>query len=233
MLLIDNHEPPTAITVLSKSVPCQVRALNSEKYADYMWVDVNGREVHVERKTYPELLSGVDKVEDQLRRHLEDKPEARLIFLLEGLAILDAMGTTLLKPTNKNSIWVKSYSSTIRLSQVYSWLYQINQYLEVVQVPDYDGVCTALISMYKSDQKVEHNTFNRHYKGISFSPDYRVIQLMGLMPGLGEVRAKALIDKFCTTYNVVTASPKELQTVDGIGAKLSLDLLRKIGRTDV
>ena len=58
-------------------------------------------------------------------------------------------------------------------------------------------------------------------------------QLMGLMPGIGEKRAIALISRFTTVWNIVSASPEELEEVEGIGKKLSVDILRKVGRVDV
>lgn len=233
MLTIDIHEPSEALSYISQSIPAQVKSLNTDGWADYHWQTWDGADVHAERKQWSEVLSGIDSVEDQLRRQMAAKPKARLIFILEGMAIGSMLGTTVLKGTNKNSVFIPGLQSSIRLSQVYSWLYQISTFLEVYQVGNYEGVCTLLVSMFKSDQKQEHRTFSRYFKPITFNPNPRVVELMGLCPGIGEVRASALIEQFVTVYRVVTASPAELATVPGIGPKLSLDILRRVGRTDV
>ena len=233
MIEIDSHEPESAPLIIGQSVPCEVVSLNAAQWADYYWQTVDGKDVHVERKTWNELLSGVDKVEDQIRRHLQDKPEARLIFMLEGIVVPTMMGTTILKPANKNSIWVTAQNSSVRLSQTYAWLYQIQQYCEVFMVPDFPALCTALVACYKSDQKEHHDTLQRHFKAATFTPDFRVIQLIGIMPGMGESRAKALVAEFGTLWNILNSTPEQLQVVPGIGPKLSVELLRMVGRPDV
>lgn len=233
-LYIDINEPyDQATKLMSSSVECEVDSINSQGWADYRWTSIQGQDVHVERKTWPEILSNVDKVEDQLRRHFVDKPNARLIFILEGIVVPDSVGTSILKPTNRDTIFVKGYGSSVRLSRIYSWLYRVADYLECYMTPTYEATCIALVQMYKSDQKTEHETFNRYFKPIAFSPNPQIVQLMGLMPGVGEKRASALIDRFTTVWNVVNATPAELAEVDGIGKKLSVQLLQRIGRTDV
>lgn len=233
MLRIDIHEPSEAIKLISQSVPASVSSLNTDGYADYIWEGADGKLVQVERKQWGEVLAGIDKIEDQLRRHIKGHPDARLILLVEGTCIGDSMGTVVLKPTNRDSIWVKGYHYATRESQVYAWLYGISRYVELYQTSGFPATAAALVAFYKYDQKEEHNTFRRHFKQVTFNPNPQVVQLMGLMPGIGEKRAMALIAEFSTVYNIVTASPKDLARVDGIGAKLSVQLLQRIGRYDV
>ena len=234
-LVIDQNEPfDHALSLISKTdVDYSVSALNVNGYADYFWTTHDGSEVHVERKTWAELLGSIDKYEDQLRRQKEAHPNARLIFVLEGMAVPSGTGTSLLKETNKGNVFVKSYGSTMRLSQVYAWLYQVGTYLEVYQTPNYEATCMMLVAMYKADQKAEHRTFQRYFKNITFSPSPQVTQVMGLLPGIGEKRAWALVERFTTVFNIITASPAELAEVDGIGKKLSVQLLQRVGRFDV
>ena len=234
-IYLDSNEPYVEAQQLihATGVETVVAARNVAGWADYSWQDINGRWVNIERKTWPELLGGMDKVEDQLRRHKSNQPEARLVFVLEGLAVPNLAGTTTLKATNKDRVWVGGYSSSIRMSQVYAWLWQVGQYLEVFQTPTYSATITALVAFYKGDQKPEHSTFARPYKEMEYHPNSQVTQLMGMLPGIGPKRAEALIEKFTTVYNVVGASPAQLATVDGIGPGLSKTLLRRIGRPDV
>lgn len=232
-LLIDSHEPKEAATLIGQSVPCHVMALNEGGYADYKWTTVEGLEVQVERKQWGELLSGLDAVEDQLRRHLQTRPDCTLYLLVEGLSVGTQSGTTLLKSRGQGNIYTEDHKSSIRLSQVYPWLYQISKYLQIFFTPGYTETCMALVAFYKNDQKAEHSTFQRYFKKVEFAMDPRVTQLMGLLPGIGEARAKALIETFTTVWNVVNATPRELQTVPGIGRGLSTSILRGIGRLDV
>ena len=214
-------------------IPFEVSSLNAQGYADYLWTDIDGKQVQVERKQWGEVIGDLESVENQLRNHLTSRPECKLLFLLEGMVIGTSTGTATVRSTNKNNIFVIGRETTIRLTQLYSWLYQISNFIAIYQTSTYYETCLALTSFYKGDQKTEHTTFTRHFKPINYHYDPRVVQLMGLLPGIGEVKAEALINKFITVWNVVSAMPKELEQVDGIGKTLSVKILRQIGRTDV
>ena len=232
-IIVDIHEPAQAQSLIGQSVPCTVEDLNGNGFADYRWQDYAGAFVHVERKTWGELLTSVDHVEDQLRRHLSNQTESSLRLILEGIAIPVAAGTASLRPTNRDAIYVKGHQSSIRLSLVYAWLYQIGKYVEIYTTPNYEATCIALVAFYKGDQKEEHTTLHRYIKKVDFHPNVQVTQLMGLLPNVGAKRAESLIERFTTVWNVVSASPEELATVDGIGKVLSKQILRQVGRTDI
>ncbi|KKK52079.1 hypothetical protein LCGC14_3108500, partial [marine sediment metagenome] len=97
---IDVHEPAEALPTLSPVIPCAVQPLNSEGYADYLWAGVEGKQ-QVERKTWYEILGGLDSIEDQLRRQLQAHPSVRLILIVEGVAVPSPTGTTVFKETTK------------------------------------------------------------------------------------------------------------------------------------
>ena len=231
---IDIHEPHQLASTLIEStgIPVKIAAYNELLMADYHWVTCNGETVHCERKQWSEILGNMSGVEDQLRRHLTNQPHSRLIFLIEGLLTPNHIGTQILKATSKPNVYVTGHSSTIRYSQVAAWLYQIQEYVEVIQTPNYEGTAMAIVAMYKGDQKEEHDTFQRYYKKLDWVPNPRVQQLMGLIPNLGPERAKALIERYVTVWAVMNASSKELATVPGIGKVLSKQILQKIGRPD-
>ena len=233
MITIDIHEPSQALTLMDQSVSCKVEDLNGNGWADYRWQDYGGTYVHVERKTWGELLADLGHVEDQLRRHLSSQPKARLSLLLEGVTIPVASGSAILRPANREAILIKGHYSAIRLSQVYAWLYQIEKFVEVYTTPNYEATCMALVAFYKGDQKETHETLHRHIKKVTFHPNPQVTGLMGLLPDIGEKRAEALIDRFVTPWNVLSSTPEELATVPGIGKILSKTILQRVGRTDV
>ena len=56
---------------------------------------------------------------------------------------------------------------------------------------------------------------------------------MGGHLGIGAVRAEALIKRFGTVYNVATATPEMLASVEGIGKAVAVKFLRGVGRPDV
>src|SRR3990167_10961304 len=218
-----------------RPVDCAVEPLNDQGYADYKWQDYADQPVHVERKTWSELVGSLDHVENQLFKHLKTQPEARLVFLLEGVATPEPLGTALWKEAGR--YFVKTYSSQLPIQLTYAWLYQVGKYLEVVQTANLRGTAIMLGALYKSDQKETHTTFNRYLQEPNFHPNPQVAMLMGLLKAadvsVGEVKAVALINQFGTVYNVVAAKPEQLTLVEGIGMKTAKALLRKLGRPDV
>lgn len=236
MIEIDVHEPVLEATrLIAPVVPCKIEPLNEQGWADYKWTTHDGSVVQVERKQWQEVLSGLDKVEEQLRRHLDGRAQksGRTLLLLEGMATPVMEGTCQLKPTNNNRVYVLGYSYRVSLSQVYAWLYNVSRYMEIIQTSSFDATCMALTAMYKNDQKEEHSTFKRHFKQVSFFASPQVTNLMGLFPNIGEKRAEALIKEFVTAYRVLTASVEELVRVPGIGPTLAKTMLRSVGRIDV
>lgn len=234
MLEIDVHEPEESIKLIGQSVPCSREILNERNWGDYRWRGSSGQWTNVERKTWPEILASLDSVEDQLRRHKRNQTDARLIFVLEGLVSSASDGTFQLRETG-NGVWVKGYKSGTPVSRVLAWLYNASQYVEVFQTMSYLMTCQFLVQAYKQDQKEEgeHKTFNRYFKKMTFHPNPQVLMLMGIMPGIGEVKAEAIIAKFPVLWMVLNASVGELSSVPGIGEKTARTLLQRIGRLDV
>ena len=230
-LQIDIHEPSADfIRYCANSCPLEVSDLNNKGYADYLWAGKE-RNVQVERKQWGELLQDLDKVENQLRGHLLRHPDMQTILLLEGVPRASQKGTLVLR--SSSSGFNLGHESGIRISQIYAWLHQVQRFCTVIQTPRYEESVIALVAMYKGDQKAEHTTFQRHYKQVSFHYNPFVRVVMGASDGIGEKKAENLIAKFVTPYNVYTAQPKELETVDGIGPTLAKKILREFGRPDV
>ena len=234
---IDVHEPKEALPTLSPVIPCAVQPLNSEGYADYLWSGAEGKQ-QVERKTWYEILGDLDSIENQLRRQLQAHPSIRLILIVEGVAVPSATGTTVFKETTKGKRHLfyagKSYFLG-PMKGAYAWLYEVGKYIEVHQTPTYGATLNMLTAFYKADQKENHTTFQRYLKEITFHPNPMVQRLMGMGShlGIGATRAEALIKKFGTPYNVVTATPEILASVDGIGKAVAVKFLRGVGRPDV
>lgn len=235
-LICDVNEPTDKfLKFVAPVVDTTVEALNEALCADYRWRTNSGRHTQVERKTWGEILANVDAVEDQLRRHMKNRPDDRLLFVLEGQIDLEPDGVYTLNRAKQQPVLVRGFRSGTRIGRIYSFLYNASEFVEVFQTPSYEGTCQFLVQAYKQDQKApeDHHTFHRYFKKVTFYPNPQVLQLMGLLPGLGEAKCEALIAKYTTVWNVLNASPQELQTVPGIGPTLSVNLLRRVGRTDV
>ncbi len=234
---IDVHEPKQALPTLSPVLPCAVQSLNSEGYADYLWHGVAGRQ-QAERKTWAEILGDMDHVEDQLRREMQAHPDVRLMLIVEGLAVPARGGSTIFNETTKGKRHLfyasKSYFAA-PMKVAYSWLYQVTKFVEVYYTPNYEATLLMLAAFYQADQKEEHTTFHRYLKEVTFHPNPQVQRLMSMGGnlGIGPVRAEALIRKMGTVYNVATAAPNTLASIDSMGMAIAVKFLRGIGRPDV
>lgn len=238
----DVNEPKELIPLLAQTVPITISPLNVQGFADYKWKMHNGKERQVERKTWGELLANVEHVEEQLQRHLTKNPDIELVFMLEGMVTQGELGTTVINSTSNGRFFVLGRRYTARLSGIYSWLFEVSNYLTVIQTHSLRESSIALASMYNHDQKETHSTFKRHIKQVAYTPNPMVTTLMGASTGLGDKRATALIDVAGTPWNIWSAGfcdhsvfkdKYEFTKVDGIGKGVLDNVYRAIGRPDV
>lgn len=232
---IDSNEPAEMQQLIGQVIQITRLALNEAGWADYRWYDCSNSPVHVERKTWHEVFD-IDRVEDQLARHLKRQPHARLLVVLEGVGLSNMVGSTIFRPTTGHKrLFVPSRENMKPMQMVYSWLYQVEKYCEIYQTSCLTETAKALVAFYRSDLKPdkEHTVFRRHIKKVEFRANPQVTMLMSIADHIGEDRAVRLIKQFGTLLNVLQAEPKELMAVKGIGAKIVTDLLRKVGRPDV
>jgi hypothetical protein len=245
-LFYDPAEEPEIIKLLRQTHNAKLGFLNDAGYADYAWKNHEKEVMHIERKTWRDLIYGpkaLDKVEDLLARQLRKYRKARLRLLIQGVALASPLGTTVFRAgrgANKIFIPIKrsegeSKIPTNSLTLIYSWLYQVGKYVEIYPSFDNASSAHAISSFFKADQKAQgqHTTFHRYLNTLDWHPDPQVMKLMAIADGIGAVKAQALLDKFRVVWKVVSASPEELMTVPGIGSKLAHDILRKIGRPDI
>lgn len=237
----DVNEPHEMIPLLAQVVPINVKPLNVQGFADYKWTKHDGKERQVERKTWGELLSNVEHVEEQLQRHLTKNPNIELVFLLEGMVVQGELGTTTLTSTNNNRIYTLGHRYAARLSGIYSWLFEISNYLTVVQTTSLRESGIALTSMYTHDQKDVHTTLQRHIKQVASNPNPMVTTLMGASQGLGDKRASQLIEYAGTPWNIWSAGfcehsvykdKYDFTKLDGIGRGIMDNIYRQLGRPD-
>jgi hypothetical protein len=94
LLFIDIHDVPTGHPVvcgsnciacgLSQLLPVEVASLNPD-LPDFYFVNVEGKGIGVSRKQVTEVLGGLDRVEEQLRRDYDHVD--RLFLIIEGIII--------------------------------------------------------------------------------------------------------------------------------------------------
>lgn len=241
-LIIDVNEPTEILPWLAQVVTVDKQPLNVQGFADYKWTKYNGRERQVERKTWGELLSNVEHVEEQLQRHLTKNPDIELVFMLEGMVVQNQAGSTVLSATNNNRVYVLGRRYTARLNGIYAWLFEISNYLTVLQTSSLYESSIALAAMFNHDQKEQHSTFRRTIKQIAYTPDPRTVTLMGGSLGLGDKRAQSLIDYAGTPWAIWSAGycehmqykdKYEFTKIDGIGKGILDNVYKTIGRPDL
>ena len=233
MLKVDIHEPASIYLSIKPVVESGMLTLNPE-YADYMWDDPKGTTHEWERKTWTELLADLDSVELQLSRERQAHPEHRFGLIVEGVATPSMIGTTVWKQGKEKKVWFRSRDYATSIKKVYSWLRQVEQYMEVYHTSSTEATAYALISFYQGDQKEEHNTFRRHLSDITFhaNPQVKMMMAIGHGIGIGAAKSEELVRRYGTVWNILSADPISLQG-NGLGPATITQLLRKVGRPDV
>src|SRR2546428_4766161 len=132
ILKVDTHEPALALAYVQQATDAQMAALNDNGWADYWWLDHAEKPIQAERKTWSDLTSGLDSIEYQLRQQMRAHPEARLMLIVEGVA-LPSMGGTLvyqLSKGTKRDVFYASREQQTRFSMIMAWLYQVEKFIE-------------------------------------------------------------------------------------------------------
>lgn len=230
---VDSHEPQLMKSLLGP-IGFRQYALNDAGWADYYWLMFDGVPHHVERKTWGEL-SDMDAVEEQIWRHLTKNPEAKLSWILEGVAAPDSGGYTTYKEATSRGrmIFVGSSNQHRPMKMVHAWLYQIGKFVEVHYTSCLVSTANLITAMYQSDQKESHTTLARYYNKTTWHPNPQVKNLMAVADGIGPVKAEAIIKEFGTLYAVLSARPEEISRVPGIGMNTAKKILARAGRADV
>lgn len=236
MMKVDVSEPLEVLTALQQAIPAALAPLNDEGWADYFWTGAE-EDVHVERKSWRHLTTSLDAVEDQLRREKHAHPDARLILMVEDIAVPGPFGTVIYskaRGTRRDVFYANSEQAT-RYSKLMAWVYQVEKFVEVYMTPTKDATVQALVAFYNGDQKAEHSTFHRYLNNMDWHPNPQVQKLIsiGHGSGIGPAKAEGLIRRFGTVWQVLNATPKDLAAVAGIGKVNATRLLRGVGRLDV
>ncbi len=242
-ILIDVYEPRQIEELVSQSIPTIRMTLNHGPtgIADYMWFAVDGHRIQVERKQIDEILSGMDKVEEQLRRELGNGIE-ETILLYEGTCEPIPglkMAVQSWKLAKKGKIMVPSHKYNVSYSGLQAWFSQLDKSgITVVHTCHYIGTAHTLVALYNNSQKACHTTLKRYIKEkIRIDPyNEHVISLMGIKgANIGEEIGRALIERFGTVWYTLSQDVDSLaETIIGkktLGMARARKIHKAIGRT--
>jgi len=227
MIYLDIYESDNLASYLSRQLEVVRRPLNSMGLADIWWVDIYADTHQIEHKSVNEILDNQDAIEEQLSRQY---PNAKHNYLLvRDLAVPNKRGGTSVYTHTKGfkTRW-RTPSSYYKYS---AWLEAIRATgIDVIEVPDLEAGAMRVISLFNVTMHPEHKTLRRHIKPKICIPNKNphVIALMCLSSayglGIGEDKAKRLIDKFGTLYKTIKATKEELCQIEGIGKLIAQKL---------
>ena len=228
-LYIDHNEPQVIKRLIApiKDVNFEWGPYNTQGHSDYWWERHDGIIKEVERKTWQEILSNLERIEEQLSRHLETKPNAEHILLLEGpiMQIGDKIGT--FRTNGLKFEHSRDYQQN--LGGIYSWLYQISHYYTIVPSYNINTTAAALVGMFKSDGKLNHSTLQRNYHIRTFNRDPVIERYMGMLDGISEKRAETLRKTFPTVKDLVGAHRNDIIILPGFGPAIADKIMRQLG----
>ena len=139
--------------------------------------------------------------------------------------------------------------STARMSELYAWIYRLGQLgVHTYFTNNWEETARFLMTAYRNEQKPpeSHTTFQRIYRPkvhIKTEKDMTTAELeehqfvksllflsSAYQLGIGEVKARAIADRFCNLLDLATASEGELAGVTGVGVRMAKKILSSLGR---
>jgi len=250
-IFIDVFEPTNIEALIHQSVPTIKDSFNNKGFPDYTWIDVFNRRIGVSRKKIGELLGDISGAEEQLGRDIEGVDE--LWLLIEDAIYSPTLysrknsppkpGIQIWTPTKDGKLLHPYHKYGISIAQFNAWLYQLDKCgISHIETFDYEHTASSLIAMYQSSQKAEHTTLKRYIRTKALHRDWNphVLSLMGIhslsadgkrcKTFLGEKKAKSLIDRYGTMWEVLCQDAGELAQTESIGIVDATKILKAIGK---
>ncbi len=246
MIFVDVFEPTNIEVLIQQAVPVYKDSFNFKGFPDYMWIDVTGRRIGVSRKKLGELLGGILSAEEQLGRDMESVEELWLLIedcVYSSILYNNKPGLQTWIPTKEKNLLRPYHKFGVSQVALDAWLYQLSQNgISHVKTFDFEHTASCLIAMYNSSQKAEHTTLKRYIRTQQAHRDWNphVLTLMGIhtmsddgkrcRTFLGEKKAKALIDRYGTAWEVLSQDIDDLAQTESIGKIDARKILKSIGR---
>jgi len=129
--------------------------------------------------------------------------------------------------------------STARMSELYAWIYRLDKVgISTFFTNNWEETARFLTTVYNNEQKPpeDHTTLQRVYRpritikeADSFTKSLLFLSSAYKL-GIGEVKAKAPADRFCSIFDLVTAPIDEIAETAGIGRKKAEQIIVALGR---
>ena len=230
VIYYDEHEPDEAGDLLGQSTIAAKKSLNREGWADYLFVTHDGFE-HVERKQVGEILSDMDRVEEQLRKEIMAHSDAKLWLLIEGVAL--ASNYKMVHGIESGGKVFPGKVFNTRIEKWDAWIIALQRLgVWVLRTNNFPHTCQVLVALAKGGQK-PHTTLNRPLvPKISFHENPHVRTLVSAPHiNVGVVLAERLVSKYGTLYDIITQSPDQIaEDIKGISKTGARNILRALGR---
>jgi len=257
-LLADLNEPDNAIRLMRQSIDVAVAPLNLMHRSDYFFGNYEGKMFQFSRKQAGELVGNMDEAEAQLADYY---PNADVNYqIVEGwISPLPIRGISIVDHTpaqhsirelgqkvycyqiQPNGNIERGHSfSAVNISMLYAWIHRLDR-VGITTYWTINWVETArlLVVLYKNEQKPpeEHHTLTRIIKPrLTIKKAEPLVKALLYLSdayeiGIGEVKAKAIADRFCNLIDIATADVAELKQIEGIGDVLAKRLLKSLGRS--
>tara|TARA_Y100000310_G_scaffold345865_1_gene471888 strand:+ start:29474 stop:30253 length:780 start_codon:yes stop_codon:yes gene_type:complete len=252
MMLVDLNEPDNMFKLIKQSIPVELDNLNMKHMSDIWFANYTGKSFQFSRKQTGELIGNIDEAEDQIKDYYDQADEN--FQIVEGLMLpFPLKGITVSEHTTDSvstrSLGTKVYCyrvepsghiarghsfSAITMAMYYVWKHRLAQCGVVTyETANYVETARLLVTIYRNEQKPpeEHSTLKRIIKPrITISkPDPFVKALMYLSQAyeldIGEVRAKALANRFANVFDLAIASTSDITDTEGIGRRIAEKLV--------
>jgi len=242
-ILVDIFEPQEIEYLIAQSVEVSRLSLNPKGFADYLFYGFDGHRIQVERKQITEVLGGMDHVEEQLRRELDNGVEETML-LIEGVCepVFGLKIATQIwhKVKGKKNIMVPGKVYSCSYTGYQAWKNQLDKAgVTIVETFDYTATAMTLVALYQNAQKEEHKTLKRYIKDRIHIENYNphIYNLMAIKGArIGEEMAKGLIARFGTYWYTISQDTEELAATtfgkkeQQFGMVRAKRLLKAIGR---
>lgn len=126
---------------------------------------------------------------------------------------------------------------TIRMLELYAWIYRLSQLgVYTYYTNNWEETARFLLAVYHNEQKApeSHNTFKRVFRprititeADAFTKALLFISSAYKL-GVGDVKVKALTDKFANILDLATASVEDVSSCEGIGSKMAVKILQAL-----
>ena len=232
-VIMDNLSfPLEIIEEVKKQLKVTETCLTGTGFLDAVWTGYDNHLIILERKEVHDLAGRVDDLERQLKRAIEKVGSGgEVILLIEGVFEPIENSTILYKKSRDKNVIYRDRVVGRPYAYYMSFLWALDKLgVSTFWTSSFKGTAEALVAFVKESNKSEYTTFARYIKSKpkikSLNP--QVERLMGL--GVGEKRAEALIERFGTVWNVLSAKPEDLAATSGVGIKTATQILKNVGK---